>query len=244
MGLAGDPQRSRYDRAMDSAGNRVVIITGASRGLGRAMALGFAEAGCAVAGCGRSQERVDELARELPSPHMFRALDVVSPAVGEWATEVVGTLGVPDLLINNAALINKPAPLWEVPAEEFSKLIDVNLKGVFAVCKAFLPAMIERGRGVVVNFSSGWGRSTSPEVAPYCATKFGIEGMTKALAQELPVGLAAVPLSPGIVDTDMLRVAWGDAAAAHPKPEAWAKRAVPFLMSLDASANGQSLTVS
>lgn len=174
---------------------------------------------------------------------MFRAVDVASAEVDEWAREVIDMLGPPDLLLNNAALINVPARLWEVPTEEFSDLVDVNLKGVFAVCKAFLPSMIERGRGVVVNFSSGWGRSTSPEVGPYCATKFGVEGMTKALAQELPPGMAAVPLSPGVIDTDLLRVAWGDGAAAHPKPSVWAKRAVPFLLALDASANGKSLTV-
>lgn len=223
---------------------RIVVVTGATRGLGRAMARGLAEAGCVVAGCGRSEEHVREMALELGAPHVFRAVDVVSAeAVEQWAGEVLEVLGAPDLVLNNAALMNEPAPLWEVPTSEFSDLIDVNLKGVFAVCKAFLPAMIERGRGVMVNFSSGWGRSTSAEVGPYCASKWGIEGMTKALAQELPPGLAAVPLSPGVVDTDMLRIAWGDGAAAHPKPEAWVRRAVPFLLALDESSNGKSLTV-
>ncbi|MCP4202970.1 MAG: SDR family oxidoreductase [bacterium] len=222
---------------------KVAVITGATRGLGWAMAHGFARAGCEVAGCGRSREQIDELARELPGPHMFRALDVTTAEVEEWAREVVDELGPPDLVLNNAALMNAQAPLWEVPQAEFSDLIDVNLKGVFAVCRAFLPVMVERRQGVIVNFSSGWGRSTSPGVAPYCATKYGVEGLTKALAQELPPGMAAVPLSPGIIDTDMLRVAWGDGAAAYPGPEEWAKRAVPYLLSLDASANGQSLTV-
>lgn len=221
----------------------MIVITGVTRGLGRAMARGFAEAGCVVAGCGRSEEHIGELARELPDPHLFRCVDVTSPEVVEWARAVVDSLGPPDLLLNNAALMNQPAPLWEVPTEEFSGLVDVNLKGVFAVCKAFLPPMVEREQGVIVNFSSGWGRSTSPGVAPYCATKYGIEGLTKSLAQELPSGMAAVPLSPGIIDTDMLRVAWGDGAAAYSKSDAWAKRAVPFLLSLDSSANGQSLTV-
>lgn len=222
---------------------KTVVITGATRGLGCAMAHGFAEAGCTVAGCGRAAEQVAELTSALPAPHLFRALDVASGDVDAWARAVIDSLGPPDLLLNNAALMNEPAPLWEVPTEEFSDLVDVNLKGVFAVCRAFLPSMIERGSGVVVNFSSGWGRSTSPGVAPYCATKYGIEGMTQALAQELPAGLAAVPLSPGVVDTDMLRVAWGDGAAAYSAPEAWVKVAVPFLLSLDASANGRSLTI-
>ena len=75
--------------------------------------------------------------------------------------------------------------------------------------------MVERGKGVIVNLSSGWGRSVSPEVAPYCATKWAIEGLTKALAEELPEGMAAVPLNPGVVDTDMLRQAYSDGAASQ-----------------------------
>jgi NAD(P)-dependent dehydrogenase (short-subunit alcohol dehydrogenase family) len=76
-------------------------------------------------------------------------------------------------------------------------VVSVNIVGVANVIRAFAPAMIERGSGVIVNLSSGWGRSVSPEVAPYCATKWAIEGMTKALAEELPKGMAAVPLNPG-----------------------------------------------
>ena len=106
---------------------------------------------------------------------------------------------------------NAGAPLWEVPGEEFDKLVDINIKGVARVIRAFVPAMVKRGSGVIVNFSSGWGRSTSPEVAPYCATKYAIEGLTLALAQELPHGMAAVPLNPGIIDTDMLRASFGRA---------------------------------
>ena len=106
-----------------------------------------------------------------------------------------------------------------------------------------MPAMIERGSGVIVNISSGWGRSVSAEVAPYCATKWAIEGLTQALAQELPEGVAAVALNPGIIDTDMLRGAWGEGAASYSGPEVWAERAVPFLEQLGARDNGGALTV-
>ncbi len=207
------------------------------------MALGFAGAGHTVLGCGRSAEAQTALAEELGEPHDFQAIDVASERVGGWAAGLIERYGAPDLLINNAALINEVRPLWEVPTEEFARLLEVNVYGSYMVLRAFLPAMIERGRGVVVNFSSGWGRSTSPGVAPYCASKFAIEGMTRALADDLPAGLAAVALSPGVVDTDMLRTAWGDSAAAHPKADAWAKRAVPFLLALGPSDNGGSLTV-
>ena len=124
-----------------------------------------------------------------PAPHDFAAVDVAEEnKVALWAEHVLAVHGAPDLLINNAALMNTPAPLWEVPAREFDRLIDVNIKGVANVIRHFVPAMIARGSGVIVNLSSGWGRSTSPEVAPYCASKFAMEGLTKSLAQELPGG--------------------------------------------------------
>ena len=102
--------------------------------------------------------------------------------------------------------------------------------------------MLERGSGVIVNLSSGWGRSTSPEVAPYCATKWAVEGLTAALAQELPSGVATVALNPGVIDTEMLRQCWNDGASAYGTPEAWAKTAVPFLESLSAKDNGRQVT--
>jgi NAD(P)-dependent dehydrogenase (short-subunit alcohol dehydrogenase family) len=104
--------------------------------------------------------------------------------------------------------------------------------------------MAKAGRGIIVNFSSGWGRSASPEVAPYCATKWAIEGMTQSLAQELPEGLATVPLNPGVINTDMLRSCFGPSAADFPSANEWATIAVPFLLGLSFKNNGQSLTVS
>ena len=106
----------------------------------------------------------------------------------------------------------------------------------------FVPAMIARGSGIIVNFSSGWGRSTSPEVAPYCATKFAIEGLSAALAQELPAGLAAVALNPGVIETDMLRTSFGAAAGRYPPPSDWATAAVPFIAGISPADNGAALT--
>ena len=190
-------------------------------------------------GCARNKEQINDLG----DPECFHALDITDDgAVEKFAQEVIGKFGAPDFLINNAALINRNAPLWEVPASEFSDVIDVNIKGTANTMRHFLPAMIERGSGVIVNFSSGWGRSTSPEVAPYCATKFAIEGLTAALAQELPRGLAAVALNPGIIDTDMLRLSFGSSAGAYPSPEAWAETAAPFIAALGTKDNGAALT--
>ncbi len=220
-----------------------VVITGASRGLGRAMVRRFVERDWKVSACGRSQSAMGELSSEFPE-NLFRSVDVAGDdAVSGWADDVIKQFGAPDLLLNNAALINSNAYLWQVPVAEFDSVVDVNIKGVANVCRHFLPAMIERSSGVVVNFSSGWGRSTAAEVAPYCATKFAIEGLTKALAQELPSGMAAVPLNPGIINTDMLQSCFAGGAAGYPNADEWAEIAVPFLIKLGPSSNGESVSV-
>jgi NAD(P)-dependent dehydrogenase (short-subunit alcohol dehydrogenase family) len=224
---------------------RIVVITGATRGLGRAMTGGFAACGHTVIGCGRSKTAIAGLQKNFAKPHRFDVVDVASDSqVEAWAQDVLRSHGAPDLLVNNAAVINRNAPLWEVPAEDFSHVIDVNIKGVTNVIRHFVPAMIARRSGVIVNFSSGWGRSTDAKVAPYCATKWAMEGLTQALAQELPNGMAAIPLNPGIIDTDMLRSCFGGSASSYPSPAEWAKRAVPFLLKLNARDSGRQLTVS
>ena len=223
---------------------KVVVLTGATRGLGRAMALEFMNRDWTVVGCGSNQESVEAAADSFPDPHWLSVVDVASDdEVRQWADEVMEEFGPPTLLLNNAAVINRSAPLVELDAGDVDRVIDVNIKGVANVIRHFAPAMIENGAGVMVNFSSGWGRSTSPGVAPYCATKWAIEGLTQALAQELPPGMAAIPLNPGVIDTDMLRSCFGGAASSYETPEEWAKRAVPTILSLDADDNGRPMSV-
>lgn len=220
-----------------------ILITGVSKGLGRALALELHRLDHDVAGCARSREKLDLLKTDIPTGH-FSVVDVTrEEEVRSWANTVLEEWGVPDILVNNAAMINRSAPLWEIGEAEFSALLSINLGGVQRVIRYFLPAMIERGRGMLVNLSSGWGRTTSPEVAPYCCTKWGIEGMTKALAQELPDGLGAVPLNPGIIDTDMLRSCFGETAGSYDKPEVWASNAARTITGLTPAHNGQSLSV-
>lgn len=221
-----------------------IVITGVSRGLGLAMVEGFAARGHVVLGCARSATAIDALGRRFPPPHDFQVLDVTCDAeVRAWAERLLAAGEPPDLLINNAAAINRNAPLWEVPAEEFDRVIDANIKGVANVIRHFVPAMVARRRGAIVNFSSGWGRSVSPEVAPYCATKWAVEGLTQALAEELPAGMAAVPLNPGIINTEMLQSCFGADAANYPDPAAWVQRAVPLLLGIGPKDNGRPMSV-
>jgi len=221
-----------------------IVITGVTRGLGRAMTEEFVRLGHTVCGCGRGHKAIAQLRQAFSAPNVFEVVDVAADEqVKNWAGRLLESHGPPDLLLNNAALINKNAPLWTIGAEEFSDVIDVNIKGVANVIRHFVPAMIEQRRGIIVNFSSGWGRSTDAEVAPYCATKWAIEGLTQALAQELPDGMAAIPLNPGIINTEMLQSCFGHSASAYPSAEQWARKAVPFILQLSARDNGRPLTV-
>ena len=208
------------------------------------MAEKFVELGHTVLGCGRSREMIEQLRRTYRPPNDFAAVDVAFESqVEPWAARLLSTNGPPDLLINNAGIINQNAPLWQVPAEEFDRLIDINVKGVANVIRHFVPAMLARKSGVIVNFSSGWGRSVASDVAPYCASKWAIEGLTQALAEELPRGMAAVPLNPGIIDTDMLRSCFGGSASRYPAPKKWVEKAVPYILALNSRSNGKSLSV-
>ena len=228
---------------MSSSTTQQIVLTGASRGLGRAMTEGFIRLGHVVHGCARDVGKVAELSKAFGAPNSFTVVNVSDDAaVARWAREVFDRAGPPDLLINNAAVVAPNAPLWETSDRDVRASVEINIVGVANVIRHFAPAMIAKRRGVIVNFSSGWGRSVSPEVATYCATKWAIEGLTKALAEELPKGMAAVPLNPGIIDTDMLRSAFGDAAGSYPSPDRWAQRAVPFLLQLGAKDNGKSLS--
>jgi len=212
--------------------------------LGRALAEEFIRGGHTVIGCGRSGEAIFDLRMTHQAPHDFSVLDVsLDTKVSIWAAKVLENDSPPDLLINNAAIMNRLAKTWEFDDREFTKLVDANIRGVQNVIRHFVPAMVARKKGVIVNFSSGWGRSVSPDVGPYCMSKWAIEGMTKAMAEELPSGMAAVPLNPGVIDTDMLRSCWADGAASYPKAGAWAKIAAPFILQLGAKDNGKSVSV-
>jgi NAD(P)-dependent dehydrogenase (short-subunit alcohol dehydrogenase family) len=223
---------------------RVIILTGVTRGLGLAMTEKFIELGHTVLGCGRSRDVIELLRVRYRPPHDFAALDVaLESQVEPWAARLLSSHGSPDLIINNAGIINQNAPLWQVPSDEFDRVIDVNVKGVANVIRHFVPAMIARKSGLIINFSSAWGREVSSDVAPYCASKWAIEGLTRALAEELPRGMGAIPINPGVIDTDMLRSCFGGSASRYPAPQKWVEKAVPFILALNSRDNGKPMTI-
>jgi len=225
----------------DTHSSRKILLTGVSRGLGRSLLDELIARGHSVAGCARSTDAIENLRNLYAAPHHFSSVDLAKRAeVENWCHEIVTTFGVPDLVINNAAT---NAPLWEVPPAEFDAVVNMNITSVFNVTRCLLPSMLQRGTGIVINLSSGWGRSVSPDVAPYCASKWAIEGMTRALAAELPDGMAAIPINPGVINTDMLQQCFGAAADSYGDSKAWAAVAAPYILGLTASDNGRPLSV-
>lgn len=223
---------------------RRVLVTGVGRGLGQALCKEFSRLGHTVVGCARSAESTAAMREMLGPPHRFDQVDVADDAAVEcWAKQLFAADYVPDLILNNAAVTNDGKQAWRFEAEEIDRILQVNVAGIFNVLRAFVPNMIRAKRGVVVNFSSGWGREAAAKVAPYCASKWAVEGMTKAMSHEVPPTMAVVSLHPGIIQTDTLRVTFGEAASLYPKPDEWARVAVPFLLRVSPHDNGAQLAV-
>lgn len=225
---------------------KLILVTGVSQGLGRIMVERLIGLGHTLVGCSRNQTAIQALQQQFDAKHDFTCLDIKdNAAVAEWALQVQNKYACPiDLLLNNAGIVHPLAPLWTIDEETFNAVIDINIKGVANVIRHFVPAMVEQKHGVIVNFSAGWGRYTVANAAPYCASKWAIEGLTKALSQELPEGMAAVSLWPGTIHTATLETIYGDEKAAnYLSPQAWADIAIPFLLYIGASDNGKPLSI-
>lgn len=224
---------------------KLILITGVSRGLGRAMTEHFIQLGHTVIGCACSQQEIKNLQQQFPNTHHFSAVDIANEAqVEAWSKVIISQFAPPDLIINNAGIVHELLPLWEIKGEVFDRVIDINIKGVANVIRHFVPGMVEKNRGVIINFSAGWGRYTTANAAPYCASKWAIEGLTKAFAQELPSGMATVSLWPGTIHTDTLETIYGDEKAAkYIAPPDWVKIAIPFILNIGASDNGKALAI-
>lgn len=224
--------------------SKSVIITGVTQGLGRAMVDRFHELGWNIYGCGRSKDKIEELKKQYSKIHDFQVIDVSdSQQVNNWANYILNRHMAPNLIINNASIVNQNAQLWKITAQEFENVMNVNVNGVVNVIRAFVPAMVSRKEGIIINMSSSWGREGEAELAPYCASKFAIEGITKSMALELPHGMAVVALDPGgSISTPMLKSCAPQYINESPTPETWSHKAIEYILNITIDKNGDSLT--
>jgi 3-oxoacyl-[acyl-carrier protein] reductase len=188
---------------------KVALVTGGSRGIGRAAALSLARAGADVVVTSTREHGADDTARAVTALKR-RALstrcDVSDPAsIDALLGRIEKGFGRVDVLVNNAATIIR-ASFVETLDRDFDRVLKVNLGGPFYLIRRLAPPMVERGWGRIVNVSSISGRVGTPKLSAYCASKWGLNGLTKTIAEELDgTGVCICAVVPGSVDTDMLR---------------------------------------
>ncbi len=191
---------------------KVAMITGGARGIGRTVAEAFAKEGASVAICARTaselQETEDTIRRE-GGRVLALVCDVsrVEP-VEAFVKQTLEAFGRIDILVNNAGVLTRRASLKDVTVEEWDYVMAVNLRGPFLMTRAVLPHMLERRQGSIINVSSGLGRMSLPGWGPYGVSKWGLEGLTRYLADELEgSGIRVNAVSPGMVRTRMTNFA-------------------------------------
>ncbi|XP_022157256.1 NADPH-dependent pterin aldehyde reductase-like isoform X2 [Momordica charantia] len=225
-----------------------ILITGVSKGIGRALALEFAKRGHTIIGCSRDQNKLDSFRTQLsifsnssPDKHLLYNVDVTSDSnVQELSQAVLERKLVPDII----GVINKKSKFWGIPLHEFDNVIDTNVKGIANVLRHFIPLMIARNNGVIVNISSAWRNSGGAMISAYCASKWAVEGLTKSIAKELPGGMAIITLHPGAVKTDMFFTYYGDELPSkYQNLEPWAIKASTIILNFTATDNGASLSM-
>jgi NAD(P)-dependent dehydrogenase (short-subunit alcohol dehydrogenase family) len=212
---------------------RTALITGAGRGIGRAIAFAFAREGASLALCSRTAGEVnrvaDEIRREFKVNVMSDVCDVSDPGdVKEFFLAAYNALGDrgPDILVNNAGVADS-SKFTETSDEFWRRHLDINLTGTFYCMRAALPPMVERGWGRVINVASVAGKTGAPYVAAYTASKHGVLGLTRSVALEVArTGVTVNAVCPGYVDTDMTARAVENIRAKTGRPEADALEAI------------------
>ncbi|HTT67116.1 MAG TPA: SDR family NAD(P)-dependent oxidoreductase [Gemmatimonadales bacterium] len=183
----------------------LAVVTGASRGIGKALAQGLADRGAAVAVCARDAIAIERFASDLRAGggKAFGApCDVRDEAeVAAFAARVQREMGSPTIVVNNAG-IARFAPVTELSVEQWDEVLATNLRGMFLVTRAFLPAMLAHGHGAIVNVASLAGRNGFASGAAYCASKHGVLGFSKSLMMEVRKrDIRVIAVCPGSVST-------------------------------------------
>jgi NAD(P)-dependent dehydrogenase (short-subunit alcohol dehydrogenase family) len=216
----------------------VALVTGASRGIGRATALALADAGCGVGLLARSREALEET-RVLVAGRgvgaASTAADVTDPEAVECAVaEVERKLGPVDALVNNAGSLRAIGPLWEVEAGDWWADVHTSLGGAFATCRAVVPGMVERRAGRIVNVVSYSAARPAPYESGYAAGKAALASLTEALATSLAeYGVQAFSVAPGFTSSEMTRHLVESEAGRRWLPEAGTGRVVAAVQSAE-----------
>ncbi len=190
---------------MTNIDNKIILITGASSGIGEATARALATSGAAVVLGARRTDRLKELAKDITAAGgraIYRSLDVTSrDSVQSFADAAVQEFGRIDVIINNAGIMPL-SPMASLKVDEWDRMIDVNIKGVLHGIAAVLPVMNRQGSGQIINISSIGGLAVSPTAAVYCATKYAVRAISDGLRQENDK-LRVTCIYPGVVESEL-----------------------------------------
>lgn len=191
--------------------DQVALVTGASRGIGKAVAQELAAAGAFVIGTATSEQGAANISEYLGANGAGKALNVATEgAIDALVKDITQAYGSIDILVNNAA-INRDNLLMRMKETEWDEVMATNLKGVYQLSKAVLRGMMKKRQGRIINISSVVAVTGNPGQANYCAAKAGVLGFTKSLAQEIaPRGVTVNAVAPGFIDTDMTRALTDD----------------------------------
>ena len=196
------------DRRENALSGQVAVVTGAGRGIGAAIARRLANLGASVVLCGRSMGPLQETASQIAADGCKAKVmqcDVSSlESVQALARFVEQDFGRTDILVNNAGVGSFAAPLHELTPEDWEKVLNTNLRGVYYCIRSFAPVMIRAKTGHIVNISSLAGKNALPNGAAYAASKWGLNGLTYSVAEELrPHNIRVSVVCPGSVDTEL-----------------------------------------
>jgi 2-dehydro-3-deoxy-L-rhamnonate dehydrogenase (NAD+) len=184
------------------------VVTGGARGIGYAIADRLLDSGASCCLWDRDEERLAKAARSLSAKGDVHTIvvDVSNPASVEQAADATMRLNDrTDILVNNAGIAGPTKRTWEVTAEEFQSVLQVNLFGVFLCCRAIVPRMVEQQYGRIVNVASIAGKEGNPNASPYSAAKAGVIGLTKVLGKELARdGVIVNCITPAVIETEIL----------------------------------------
>lgn len=224
--------------------DQIAVVTGGGKGIGRAICLALAREGANIVVVARTEKDIRETSRmveKIGRKALAVSTDIrVEGDVENMVSEAIHAFGRIDILVNNAGIAYRKH-MVDTSREEYEKIMDTNVKGMFFCTKYALPYLLKRGEGRVINISSGAGKHGIPKLSIYCASKFAVIGFTESIAYEIGGGVQVYAVCPASVDTDMYRSLYSNEPVL--RPEDVARKVLELCLPENTLPSGSSVDV-